>query len=229
VQEASQPPEALVFDAFGTLFDVDSVTQACDKVFPGRGQELSRLWRAKQLEYTWLCSLMERYQDFWTLTGRALSFACTALGLDPDDAARAGLADGYLRLEPYAEVPAALRSLAPRPLAILSNGTPGMLNALVEHAGMGGWFGAVLSADEVGTYKPSPRVYELAPGSLGLDPGRIGFVSSNSFDVVGAAAYGFQTCWVTRSAAPLDELGPRPDLTVADLAALADAVRDDRF
>jgi 2-haloacid dehalogenase len=229
MQQARPRPEALVFDAYGTLFDVDSATQACDQAFPGRGQELSRLWRAKQLEYTWLCSLMGRYEDFWTLTGRALGYACAALGLDPDDAERASLADGYLRLEPYPEVPGALRSLGSRPLAILSNGTPAMLAALLDHTGLRDRFGAVLSADAVGTYKPSPRVYELAPGHLGLAADQVGFVSSNAFDVAGAAAHGLRTCWVDRSAAPLDPLGQRPDLTVADLSGLADAVRDARF
>jgi 2-haloacid dehalogenase len=228
VDQASQKLEALVFDAYGTLFDVDSVTGACEEVFPGRGEVLSRLWRAKQLQYTWLCSLMGRYQDFWRLTGRALTFACLTLGLDPADAARGRLVEGYLRLEPYPEVPEALRSLAGRPLAILSNGTPGMLQALLEHAGLGGVFTTVLSADAVQTYKPSPSVYELAPVHLGIDAGRIGFVSSNSFDVIGAATYGFRSIWVNRSAAPLDQLGQPPQLTVADLAELVDAVHQDR-
>jgi 2-haloacid dehalogenase len=228
VDQTSQAFETLVFDAYGTLFDVDSVTGACEEVYPGRGQELCWLWRSKQLQYTWLCSLMGRYQDFWRLTGRALGFACAALGLDPADATRARLAEGYLRLEPYPEVPGALRSLAGRPLAILSNGTPGMLRALLEHAGLGGAFDAVLSADAVGTYKPSPRVYELAPLQLGVDSDRIGFVSSNAFDVIGAAAYGFRAIWVNRSAAPLDQLGQPPQLTVADLAELVDAVHQDR-
>jgi 2-haloacid dehalogenase len=225
VDQASRALEALVFDAYGTLFDVDSVTGACEEVFPGRGEVLCRLWRSKQLQYTWLCSLMGRYQDFWELTGRALSFACAALGLDPADAARARLAEGYLRLEPYPEVPQALRSLADRRLAILSNGTPGMLQALLEHAGLANTFAAVLSADAVGTYKPSPRVYELAPLRLGVDAGRIGFVSGNSFDVIGAAAYGLRTIWVNRSAAPPDPLGQPPQQSVADLAELADAVQ----
>jgi 2-haloacid dehalogenase len=228
VDQTSQKFEALVFDAYGTLFDVDSVTGACEEVVPGRGEALCRLWRSKQLQYTWLCSLMGRYEDFWDLTGRALGFACAALGLDPAEAARGRLAEGYLRLEPYPEVPQALRSLAGRPLAILSNGTPGMLQALLEHAGLADAFSAVLSADAVGTYKPSPRVYELAPLRLGIDRGRIGFVSSNSFDVIGAAAYGFRTIWVNRSAAPLDPLGQPPPLTVADLADLVDAVQPTR-
>ncbi len=228
MDQANQEFEALVFDAYGTLFDVDSVTGACEEAFPGRGEVLSQLWRAKQLQYTWLCSLMGRYQDFWRLTGRALTFACAALGLDPADAARGRLVEGYLRLEPYPEVPQALRSLAGRPLAILSNGTPDMLQALLEHAGLGGAFTAVLSADAVQTYKPSPRVYELAPVHLGIDAGRIGFVSSNSFDVIGAATYGFRSIWVNRSAAPLDQLGQPPQLTVANLAELADAAHQDR-
>jgi 2-haloacid dehalogenase len=228
MDEASQKPEALVFDAYGTLFDVDSVTGACEEVFPGRGEVVSQLWRATQLRYTWLCSLMGRYEDFWGLTGRALTFACAALGLDPTEATRGRLVEGYLRLEPYPEVPQVLRSLAGRPLAILSNGTPDMLGALLEHAGLGGAFGAVLSADAVRAYKPSPRVYELASIHLGIDAGRIGFVSSNSFDVIGAAAYGFRTIWVNRSASPLDQLGQPPQLTVADLAELVDAVHQDR-
>jgi 2-haloacid dehalogenase len=224
VDQPNQELEALAFDAYGTLFDVDSVTGACEEVFPGRGEVLSQLWRAKQLQYTWLCSLMGRYEDFWRLTERSLTFACLALELDPADAARGRLAEGYLRLEPFPEVPEALRSLADRPLAILSNGTPGMLQALLEHADLGGAFTAVLSADAVRTYKPSPSVYELAPVHLAVDTGRIGFVSSNSFDVIGAASFGFQTIWVNRSAASLDQLGQPPRLTVADLAELADAL-----
>ncbi len=182
---------ALVFDAYGTLFDVHSVVELCEGLFPGQGAELSRLWRARQLEYTWLLSLMGRHRDFQRVTGDALQFACRALGISCDEGARTSLMDAYHRLEAFPDVKGALADLKGLPLAILSNGTPRMLEALVEHGGLQGVFAAVISVEEAGIFKPHPSVYALAPARLGLPREAIGFVSSNAWDVAGAATYGF--------------------------------------
>jgi len=212
--------QAFVFDAYGTLFDVHSVMAACNKAFPGRGEALSQLWRAKQLEYTWLKTLMGRYEDFWQITEAGLIFACKALGLDTPPGVRTQLMSEYLRLAPYLEVHEALTSLAPLPLSILSNGSPWMLAAVVERAGLKERFVQILSADEVKVYKPSPLVYELAPRRLGIPKESICFVSSNSFDVIGAKAFGLQVCRVNRANVPLDELGFVPDAEVRRLTEL---------
>ncbi|GAB4425677.1 MAG: haloacid dehalogenase type II [Anaerolineae bacterium] len=218
--------KAVVFDAYGTLFDVYSVISLCNELFPEQGAALSQLWRAKQLEYSWLLSLMERYEDFWQVTEKALRFACRALHLSDDAAAQARLMDAYLHLDPYPEVPAALAALADTPLAILSNGAPPMLSAVVANANLQQTFAHVISVDEVKIYKPSPRVYRLAAEKLGLEPATIGFVSSNSFDIIGATAFGFRTFWVNRAANPLDELGFTPALTISKLTDLAYMMRE---
>ena len=212
---------ALVFDAYGTLFDVYSVASACDAEFPGRGAALSQLWRAKQLEYSWLRSLMGRYEDFWSITEAALTFACRALGLPLDEATRGRLMGGYLALDAYLDVPVLMAACGERPLAILSNGAPQMLRAVVEHNRLADRFAAVISVDEVRVYKPEPRVYELAERRLGLPRAAIGFVSSNGWDAIGAAAYGFRVCWINRAGAPLDELGAAPAVVVGGLGELA--------
>lgn len=217
--------KALVFDAYGTLFDVHSVISLCNQLFPDQGVALSQLWRAKQLEYTWLYSLMGRYQDFWEVTEKALVYACKALNLPCQPSSRARLMDAYLHLDPFPEVRTALHALSRYVLAILSNGSPQMLKAVVESAGMEGVFAQVISADEVRIYKPSPAVYQLAPQELGLDRASLGFVSANSFDVIGAGTFGFWTCWVNRSGATVDELGIRPDVTVGQLTDLTNVVK----
>jgi 2-haloacid dehalogenase len=213
--------KALVFDAYGTLFDVHSVVARLEELFPGRGQEVSRIWRTKQLEYTWLLSLMGGYEDFWEVTARSLAFACRALHLDCPPARQAHLLDAYLRLEAFPEVPRALMGLTAYPLAILSNGSPRMLDGVVENAGLKGTFTQVLSVDAVKIYKPSPRVYALASQRLGLEAGAIGFVSANSWDIHGAGAFGFRTVWLNRTDQPGDELGFPPDITVQSLTDLA--------
>lgn len=213
--------KALVFDAYGTLFDVHSITSICDQLFPEYGAALSRVWRVKQLEYTWLRSLMGQYEDFWQVTESALVFACHTLNLlcEPDMCAQ--LMDAYLHLEPYPEVRQVLNALANYPLAILSNGSPRMLHSVVESAKLQRVSSLIISADEAKIYKPSPLVYDLAPRMIGLDRAAIGFVSSNYWDVVGARAYGFWTCWVNRTYAPGDELGFTPDMIVNTLTELA--------
>jgi 2-haloacid dehalogenase len=211
-------PAALVFDAYGTLFDVHSVVQRCDTLWAGKGAQLSQLWRAKQLEYTWQRSLMDRYRPFHVVTRDALEFACQALGVELTPAAADTLMDEYLRLKTYPEVAAALAAL-PGKKAILSNGSPGMLAPLVRHSGLA--LDAVLSVDELKVYKPSPRVYELAVARLDVPRERIGFVSSNCWDALGAKSFGFTVYWVNRSGAPLDRLGFTPDRTIRSLAELA--------
>ena len=202
--------DALVFDAYGTLFDVHSVVEQCERHFPGRGEELSRLWRTKQLEYSWLRSLMGCHEDFWHLTRDALAFACRSLGLASPEGVREDLMAAYLRLESFPEVKGALADLKGVPLAILSNGAPEMLRAVVEHERLGDAFTAVISVEEAGIFKPHPSVYALAPKRLGVPKEAIGFVSSNGWDVAGAANFGFHAFWINRTANPAEELPGRP-------------------
>ena len=199
--------KCLVFDAYGTLFDVHSVTIAADRIFPGQGAELSKFWRTRQLEYTWLRSLMNRYEDFWKVTESALVAACNAMKLPLGAAACGELMEAYL---------------SRRPLAILSNGNPKMLNEVVKNAGLEEAFSHVISVDQVKTYKPSPVTYQLAAKTMRSEPGGIGFVSSNFFDVAGAKTFGFRSYWVNRSAIPAEELGTRPDATLESLTSLVD-------
>jgi 2-haloacid dehalogenase len=215
------PPRAFVFDAYGTLFDVHSITEAA-RAITHDPQTLSLLWRQKQLEYTWLRSLMERYEDFWVVTGQALRYALRRLGITATEAQVETLMDAYLTLLPFPEVPAALRALAGTPIAILSNGSPRMLEAAVRSSGLEDIFTHVLSVDTVRIYKPSPLVYGLAPLALGVEPGEILFVSSNGWDVAGAAAFGFRTCWCNRANAPAEEMEATPDYEVDRLDAIPD-------
>ena len=187
-------PRAFVFDAYGTLFDVHSVMEAARAVTPDP-QALSQLWRQKQLEYTWLRSLMGRYQDFWLVTGQALRFALRRLGITAAESQIEALMSAYLTLSPFPEVPNALRALRGRPLAILSNGSPRMLESAVRSSGLGAAFDHVLSVDAVGVYKPSPLVYDLAVRAFGLPAREILFVSSNAWDVAGAAGAACRTGW----------------------------------
>ncbi len=204
------PVRALVFDAYGTLFDVHSISIACESLFPGKGAELSRLWRAKQLEYTWLRSLMGRYADFETITRDALHYACATLGLNLSQSGATGLMEGYRKLSAFPEVKDSLAALHGRKLAILSNGSPAMLSALVKHAGMSELFDAVISVDELKMFKPHPSVYGLATRYLGVNANEIGFVSSNFWDVSGASSFGFRTFWINRHNSQPDQLGFKP-------------------
>jgi len=216
----SDPVKALVFDAYGTLFDVHSVIKLCDELWPGKGSALSQLWRTKQLEYTWQRSLMQRYEDFTHVTDAALRYGCKALGLALDDSARTRLMDAYLRLDTYPEVPETLKRLDGRKLAILSNGSPAMLEPVVAHAGLAKLLDAVISVDSIRIFKPDPRVYKLAVDRLEVPTSAIGFVSSNCWDAIGAKAFGFRVYWCNRAGAPLDELGVSPDHEMRSLAEL---------
>ena len=214
------PIKALVFDAYGTLFDVHSVIALCDEIFPGQGTQLSQTWRTKQLEYTWLKSLMRRYQDFGKITEAALKFACKSLKLDCPPQARKRLMEAYLHLEPYPEVKEALAALSHLNLAILSNGSPRMLKALVRNNGLTKAFDKVISVDEVKIFKPDPKVYALAPKKLKVPKNNIGFVSSNFWDICGASSFGLRAFWINRGGNPSDELGYSPEATLNKLTDL---------
>ncbi len=212
---------ACVFDAYGTLFDVGSAAAACAPALGGRAAALATLWREKQLQYTWLRGLQGRHADFWQVTGEALDFALESLGID-DPPLRARLMDLYLALAPYPEVPQVLRTLksAGLPVAILSNGSPRMLAASVQSAGIADLVDVVLSVEEAGVYKPHRRVYSLAVERLGLEPRRIAFQSANGWDAWAASAFGMRVVWCNRQGAPAERLPGRPDHEVATLAEL---------
>ena len=213
---------ALVFDAYGTLFDVHSVTSTAELLFPGKGQALSQLWRTKQLEYTWQRSLMQRHADFNRVTLDALGYACDALKLAHHPAQAVQLVAAYRTLAPFPDAREALSQLTgKKKLAILSNGAPDMLNAVVAHNNMLSLFDAVLSVEDVGVFKPDPRVYTLAVTRLGVPVNEIGFVSSNCWDAAGAKAFGFTVFWINRAAAPVDRLGVTPDAVLTSLHELA--------
>jgi len=208
-----------VFDAYGTLFDVHSVVEA-GRAITSDPAALSATWRQKQLEYTWLTTLMGRYVDFWAITESALRYAVRRLDLAADDADLRRLMDAYLALACFPEVTPALERLEGRPRAILSNGAPRMLAAAVASSGLGRLLHHVISVDAVKRYKPSPEVYALGPTTLGISAGDLLFVSSNAWDVAGAKAFGYRVAWCNRTQAPPEELGLRPDVVVGRLDEL---------
>ncbi len=212
---------ACVFDAYGTLFDLTSATRRHRDGLGGKAATLSALWRTKQLEYTWLRSLMGRHADFWQVTGEALDYAMAALDIG-DRLLRDRLMDAFLHIEAYPDARVALEALrrAGRPAAILSNGSPRMLEAAVASAKVQDLVDRVLSIEEAGIYKPHPRVYELAVRRLDIPPDGICFVSSNGWDAVGAAAFGFRAVWANRAGAPRERLPAQPVSEIATLEAL---------
>jgi 2-haloacid dehalogenase len=210
-------PHAVVFDAYGTLFDVLSVVARADVKIPGDLHTLSTLWRQKQLEYTWLRSLMECYEDFWGVTEAALRAALTQLKIEVSEAQLHTLMQAYLSPPAFPDARPALEALRESRRAILSNGSPAMLGSAVRRNGMESCFVEVISVDKVRTYKPSPRVYALGTEALDLPAQEILFVSSNSWDVAGAKAFGYQVCWCNRSKAEMDRLGYAPDFVVSGL------------
>jgi 2-haloacid dehalogenase len=214
--------DALVFDAYGTLFDVHSVIARCEQLWPGKGTLVSQLWRSKQLEYTWQRSLMQRYENFERVTKDGLRYACEQLKLDCDDSHVSILMDEYCRLDTFPEIKEALPRLKGKKLAILSNGTPGMLDAVVRHNELDQLLDAVISVDGLRIYKPDPRVYQLAVTKLGVARESIGFVSSNCWDACGAKNFGFNAFWINRTGAPVDMLDAAPDAIIANLSGLAE-------
>jgi len=214
--------DALVFDAYGTLFDVHSVLRRCEACWPGKGAALSAAWRAKQLEYTWQRSLMRAYRPFSAVTRDALEYACEALGLPLSSAQMEELMREYQRLSLFPDVAQTLKDLKGRK-AILSNGSPDMLDPLVQQSGLR--FDAVLSVDELKVFKPATEVYALAVQRLKVGAGRIGFVSSNCWDALGAKAFGFNAFWINRTGAPIDRLGVQPDAVLKSLGDLPEVLR----
>lgn len=213
--------DACVFDAYGTLFDVGSAAQKCRDQLAGKADDLATLWRTKQLEYTWLRSLMGEYRDFWQVTGDGLDFAMESLGFD-DPALRERLINLYLQLDAYPEVPDMLRRLNEAGIgaAILSNGSPDMLASATANAGIGKYLSHVLSVDGLKVYKPHPTVYQLAVDALDVEPERICFMSSNAWDVAGAANFGFRVNWVNRFGHKSERLPGVPENQIKTLAEL---------
>src|SRR5712672_3044380 len=236
--------KAVVFDAYGTLYDVQSVAAVTEEAFPGYGEMITQIWRIKQLEYTWLRSLMRRYQDFSVITRDSLAYTLRCLGLKHDPAAFERIIDKYL----HPDAAAALAAMRDRKLAILSNGSTRMLNALVRNSGLDRVLEATISIDSQKIFKPSPDAYTLIESTLGTPPAEVLFVSSNPWDACGAKAFGLNVAWIERvtpeamalacikndSVAPLtlfkairtqmDELGLEPDYRIHALAELPDLV-----
>ncbi|MDP2825696.1 MAG: haloacid dehalogenase type II [Sulfuritalea sp.] len=213
--------DACVFDAYGTLFDFNSAASAAKDELGEDWQRLSDLWRLKQLQYTWLRGLAEHHAEFWQVTGDALDFALATLKIERPGL-RERLMDLYLQLSTYPEVPAMLQELKGRgmKLAILSNGSPRMLAAVVDNSGLQNIFDAVLSVEEVGVYKPHPLVYGLAAQRLAITPSRICFLSSNGWDAYSAKAFGFRVIWCNRFGQVPERIPETPDGEITDLSAL---------
>jgi 2-haloacid dehalogenase len=214
-------PRAIVFDLYGTLLDVSSVEDGCKSITADPAIFVT-LWRQKQLEYSWLRGLSGRYVDFWAVTADALRYTCARLRIDLSVERVVSLLDLWMHLAPYPEVPAALERLGAYPLGVLSNGSPGMIEAGLTNAGLRDRIAARLSVDAVKTYKPAPSVYALAPAHFRISASEILFVSGNAWDVAGARAAGLRVCRLNRTGLPMDELGEHPDLEVPDLTTLAE-------
>jgi 2-haloacid dehalogenase len=240
--------KAVVFDAYGTLYDIQSVAAVTETAFPGYGEIITQVWRIKQLEYTWLRSLMRRYEDFSVITRDSLSYTLRCLGLKSDRAAFERIIDKYLHLDLYPDATAALAALRGRKLAILSNGSTGMLNALVRNSGLDRVLDATISIDSQKIFKPSPDAYALIEATLDVPPAKVLFVSSNPWDACGAKAFGLNVAWIERvtpeamalvcvkndMVTPLtmfkairtqmDELGLEPDYRIHALSELPDLI-----
>lgn len=212
---------ACVFDAYGTLFDVHSAVARGGAGLGDKASAVSALWRQKQLEYTWLRSLMGAHADFRQVTQDGLDYALAFHGLDDPDLNRRLMAL-YLTLDAYPDVPACLEALRAAGLAtaILSNGEPGMLEAAVASAGLTALFDAVLSVEEIGIFKPDPRVYQLAVDRLQVETARVCFVSTNAWDAAGAAYFGFRVAWLNRFGQRLERLPGTPAAVIAGLDEL---------
>jgi len=208
-------PRAVLFDAYGTLFDVYSVGLLAEQLFPGQGEKLSVLWRERQIDYTRITSMSGHYKPFWDLTRAALRFAALKLGLDMGAQAEDRLMNQYRHLSAFPENRDVLHALKERgiPAGILSNGDPEMLGVAVKSAGFSGLLQHVLSVHALRRYKTDPAVYALGPQAFALAAKDILFVSSNGWDAIGATWFGYTTLWVNRSGAPLEQLDTEPTRT----------------
>ena len=227
------PSQICVFDAYGTLFDVAAAARIAAEQ-PGQERlaalwpKLASDWRLKQLQYTWLRAVSGDHTDFWQVTQDGLDWAMEAAGLD-DPVLRELLLGLYWELPAYPEVPEMLHSLKNRGhgTAILSNGSPDMLEGAVDFAGIGDVLDAVLSVEDVGVFKPARAVYDMVGKRFGVAPSEVLFVSSNGWDAAAAAAYGFRTAWVNRAGEPMDRLPGRPTRVLSDLTSIPDIAAED--
>ncbi|MBA2397623.1 MAG: haloacid dehalogenase type II [Bradyrhizobium sp.] len=240
--------KAVVFDAYGTLYDIQAVASVTEQAFPGYGEIITQVWRIKQLEYTWLRSLMRRYEDFSVVTRESLAYTLRCLGLKYDEAAFARIMDKYLHLDLYPDALASLSAMRDNKLAILSNGSPEMLGALVKNSGLDAVLDATISVDANKIFKPSPDAYSLIESTLHIPPHEVLFISSNPWDVCGAKAFGLNVAWIERVTpeamaeacaktdlvtpltmfkairTQMDELGLEPDYRIRALAELPDLI-----
>lgn len=219
--------EVLAFDLYGTLVDPIAISGELGRVLgDSDGGEVARLWRVKQLEYSFRLTAMGSYDDFRVVTSRALDYALAAAGASLPPRQAEELVELYDHLEPFPDAAPALRALADQghELAVLSNGSPAMIENCLRNSGLGGFFTTRISADEVREFKPSPRVYQHAAERLGRPIGQLRLVSCNAFDSVGASAAGMRTAWINRSAAPFDTIGSQPDLSLPALDRLPAAL-----
>jgi 2-haloacid dehalogenase len=205
-------PRAVLFDAFGTLFDVYSVSHLAEQLFPGRGEKLALLWRDKQIEYTRLLTMSGRYQPFWDVTRAALRFSLQRFDLPAGKVEEEQLMNQYRHLSPFPENKTVLQALQRRgvPAGVLSNGDPAMLNVAVKSAGFGPYLTHVLSVDTVRKFKTDPAAYQVGVQALGVPAEQILFVSSNGWDAIGATWFGYTTLWVNRGGLPLEQLNTQP-------------------
>jgi 2-haloacid dehalogenase len=190
--------KAIVFDAYGTLYDIQSVAAVTEEAFPGYGEIITQVWRIKQLEYTWLRSLMRRYRDFSAVTRDSLAYTLRCLGLTYDDVTFESIMEKYLHLDLYPDALTSLAALKDRKLAILSNGSPDMLNALVRNTGLDRVLDATISVDAKKVFKPSPDAYSLIESTLSVPPADVLFISSNPWDACGAKSFGLNVAWIER-------------------------------
>jgi len=211
--------KACIFDAYGTLFDVNAAARALADELGPQWQPLAELWRAKQLNYSWLRSLMGAHADFWQVTGEALDFALASCGID-NPSLRQRLLDLYFNLACFPEVPAMLQALRKAGLitGILSNGSPAMLEAACRSSGIADLLDHVISVEEIGIFKPDPRIYKLVTDRLGLPAAAVAFHSSNGWDIHAGKRAGFFAVWINRSNQPPERLPNPPDVTLRDLA-----------
>ena len=224
MQSHAGPPRAVLFDAYGTLFDVYSVGLLAEQLFPGHGERLAVLWRDKQIDYTRLLTMSGRYQPFWEVTRAGLRYAAARLGLALDGAAEERLMNQYRHLSAFPENRDVLVELKRRgvPAGILSNGDPEMLGVAVKSAGFSGLLAHVLSVHAVRRFKTDPAAYALGPQALKLPAAQILFVSSNGWDAIGATWFGYMTLWVNRNGLPLEQLDTAPTRTGSSLREVLD-------
>ena len=229
--QAAAPPrfKAVAFD-YLVLFNPDSIVADAEEVFPGRGRDLTNLWRTRQFEYTWLRSVMGRYEDFFAVTADALVYASEALKLPMTVEQKRHLLDAYLHLTPWPDAAASLRKLRESGIRVitLANFSPTMLRANAEHAGLADLFDALLSTDANHSFKPEPRAYRLGTERLHLPKQDVVFAAFGGWDAAGAKSFGYPTVWVNRFNQPNEELGSRPDATVSDLNGLLSFVLNTR-